>query len=181
MKDPITILTFDDVGITFMMQAAVTHLGDSTSKIPHLRSQSHKHVEACLEILNTLKDVHSYAPYATNFLASAAANLYRQSRAIERSNAVIEPCNHQVEPEDQDQGSFAETSPALGSTRLATDHWATLTGPRDGIQSIPDFNSAEGSLDGLDYPHWVDPYIDYEYMNPNPGWEFFDDITEATI
>ncbi|KIX07219.1 uncharacterized protein Z518_01872 [Rhinocladiella mackenziei CBS 650.93] len=71
-------------GLTFMLQAAVTHLCDSTSKTAHLRSQSHHHLEACLEILDALKDVHSYARYATDFLTSAAAKLYRRSRSVER-------------------------------------------------------------------------------------------------
>lgn len=164
-----------------MLQGAVTHLCDSTSKIPHLRSQSHKNVEACLEILDTLKDVHSYAPYATNFLASAAANLYRQSLAIERSNAVVQPCHVPLEAGHHNPGSFSETSPASGSTRLAPDDWATLTGPCGGVQSIPDFNSAEESLDGLDYPRWVDPYIGLDTMNFYPGWDFFLDMPEPTI
>lgn len=71
-------------GITFLLQAAVTHLCDSTTGINSLRDQSRYQLEACLEFLDGLMEVHTYSIFAKSFLVSAATKLYQDPKYIER-------------------------------------------------------------------------------------------------
>ncbi len=166
-----------------MLQAVVTHLCDSTSKMETLRNQSHRHLEACLGILITLKDMHSYAPYATDFLTSAATKLYRQSRAIiEKSTIGVGSsafCPSADVGNINETGTFQATPPpsAPGMTGLDPDDWASLIGggPNALLQSHLDYNvnaCGDGSLDSysLEYPHWLESNVDYATMNFNTGW-----------
>ncbi|RVX65940.1 hypothetical protein B0A52_09825 [Exophiala mesophila] len=75
-------------GLTFLVQAAVTHLSDSTTHIEPLRQQSRQNLESCLEFVDCLMEVHAYAFFAKSFLLAAAAKLYQDPRFSRRLASI---------------------------------------------------------------------------------------------
>lgn len=75
-------------GLTFLVQAAVTHLSDSTTNIGPLRQQSRQYLESCLEFVDCLMEVHAYAFFAKSFLLAAAAKLYQEPRFSRRLASI---------------------------------------------------------------------------------------------
>lgn len=68
-------------GLTFLVQASVTYLCDSTSKVESIRQQSRQQLQCCLEFVEYLLDVHAtYALFTKAFLLASAAKLFQDPR-----------------------------------------------------------------------------------------------------
>lgn len=156
-------------GITFMMQAAVTLLGDSNSPVTYLRSRSRQSLDACLQILQCIKDVHTYSYWATNLLTTAAGKLYRHYRATRKS--------HSGSPGHADSDAYGAAGP--GASYCTNALLTSLRGIAERPDSMDDievpamqdvdmsaYNDSEDQFPTADFADWVDPYVLYDNSNP---------------
>ena len=167
-----TICFMPTPGITFMLQGAVTALCDTTSTVAQVRSQSHRRLQTCLEILSCLRDVHAYAPYATNFLIAAAATLGRQSQIL-RNGAG--PIPRQTSPPTFLPASVQAPPLPFMATEIRADDWIatteSATSPALELCNPSDIGLPEISS----YSGWGS--FDCEPLNAHSGWEFFLDLS----
>lgn len=156
-------------GITFMMQAAITVLGESNSPTAYLQARSRQNLEACLQILHCLRDVHTYSFWATNLLTTAASKLHKRFQDARVSRAASPGL---VGGEDfgeagVDAVDYTNFSP-LGIGEKAQ---------QPGTVAVDDFElpaiSGEMStnhnintpLTSHVYPDWADPYVIYDHSS----------------
>jgi hypothetical protein len=140
-------------GITYLLQAAVTHLCDSTTGINSLRDQSRYQLETCLEFLDGLMEVHSYSFFAKSFLVSAAAKLYQDHKYTEglenitraRSRQLGEISNHSSLKLLSPYGSILPEN----TSYMVEDEKAAGNGTNDDINA--EFESHDDILDVFDY------------------------------
>lgn len=170
-------------GITFMLQGAVTMLCDTTSTVAQLRSQSHRSLRTCLDILRNLSDVHSYAPYATNFLTAAAVNIGRQSQIHQHAtdpSPSQSPSQSQTSPPVFRPGAAAGVQappdPPFVGNQIGPDDLASETGPAVATACGQCDHSDVGLPEITNHSDWIDPSFDCEAVNAQVGWEFFLDL-----
>jgi hypothetical protein len=169
-------------GITFMMQAAITFLGDSKAPRASLQSHSQQNLEECLQILQCLRDVHSYSFWATNLLTTAARKLHHRARATNASRTVIDRRDASADgcraaPTAPD--SIAPLSFGLSSGAEPPEATADygMLGASEGDASA--YNGYQEPLasyehsEWVEYPEWIDPYVLYE--NPT-ALDIFPDL-----
>lgn len=159
-------------GITFMLQGAVTSLCDAVSNVAQVRSLSHRNLQLSLEVLNDLKDSHSYAPYAINFIRAAAANVKRQPPVLSES---VDSDPHVTPSPPPEEFEYARVSSlSLNNTQVGTDIYGTElqsfdTSPTRGLGEELDFRCVETP----NYEDMGDLSIPCEAISFYPGWEFF--------
>lgn len=152
-------------GITFMMQAAITFLGDSNTSTAFLQARSQQNLEACLQILQLIRDVHTYSFWATNLLTTAASKLYQRSRAVKRIHNLSPDLKSSSAPLT---GSDASQVMTLSPLRLP-EHNGLIE--RIGLSADQRAvcitqNTYEEPLGDYEYPEFIDPYLTYEHSGP---------------
>ncbi|KAJ9602866.1 hypothetical protein H2200_012646 [Cladophialophora chaetospira] len=160
-------------GITMMMQAAITFLGDSNSSTAFLQTRSQQSLEACLQILQIIRDVHTYSFWATNLLTTAASKLYQRCRGVKRilnvSPGIEETANYAMDGSDAGHGvtlspaSLREKSRLIEGFELSGDHGANIIAQHTYEEPIGDF----------EYPDFIDPYLTFEHSG---GMDLFLDL-----
>ena len=161
-------------GLTFMLQGAITALCDTTSKVTQVRNQSIRRIQTCLEILTNLADVHSYAPFAINFLTAAATKLGATTplchNALGSSQILGQTPAVTFLPND-DSVQALDQPPT--NTEVGTDNWTVIS---DSV-ALPSRELSIPSMMELpempSSPQWIDTVFEYNAANFLPGWEFF--------
>jgi hypothetical protein len=169
-------------GITFMMQAAITFLGDAKSLHTSSQSHSQQNLEACLQILQCLRDVHSYSFWATNLLTTAARKLHHRARVTNASRTLIDgrPASedhcrpapivrHGIVPLSLSFSSDAEPPDASTDYDMLGASDANVSAYNGYEEALPSYEHGEW----VEYPEWIDPYVLYD--NPS-SLDIFPDL-----
>jgi len=162
-------------GITFMLQAAITFLGDSKSSSTQLQSRNQQNLEACLQVLQCLRDVHTYSFWATNLLTTAAGKLHKRSRATIMTHAAIEGRTGDADrnkagpsisdsnggPPSFNISSIGDQAEGPADCELLENTGGDLLAHGGCEEPVPLYEGPEW----IEYPEWIDPYVLYD--NPN--------------
>ncbi|OQU97388.1 Fungal specific transcription factor domain-containing protein [Cladophialophora immunda] len=167
-----TVCFLPTQGITFMLQGTVTALCDTTSDNEQMRTQSCRRLQTCLEILTSIRDMHSYAAYATNFLTAAATRLDRQSQSLEYGGSQREPRPTTPASSQRPVSVLAPPLPFLG-THVGHNDW-TATTDSTAVSSFEQTNDTQAGLQALLwYSEPPDPGFDCETADFASSWEPF--------
>ncbi|KAL6248682.1 hypothetical protein RBB50_004937 [Rhinocladiella similis] len=160
--------------LTFILQGTVTTLADMTSKDYQARKLCYRRLQISMDIINSLKDVHSYSFYAINFLAAVAAKLSRQSQqGRDHRSAIPRPRQSNYSSEFGQPSLSAPVPSAPSTSEMPPSSWMAMTDVTAiaPLEHGSDHDLAWPNLSGL--PEWLESGFDGGPFDLTTGWEFF--------